>query len=187
MPGLIIPPASPPLGASAGTFELSWELFGEFCRALAVRVSRDYRPDLVIGLATAGVMPAATVATMLQADFEAMKVTRRERGQVVHVAGPASDRFVRERDPIDGFGVGTRMNTSADAPFLDCAYKLVEYAGLPRRKRSEGKATWPGRKQVFREYDAQGRIAMPFNTSGMYRGAVSSSEPARVAIRSAGP
>ena len=61
--------------------------------------------------------------------------------------------------PIDGFGVGTRMNTSADAPYLDCAYKLVEYEGRPKRKRSEGKATWPGRKQVYRRYDADGRIA----------------------------
>ena len=61
--------------------------------------------------------------------------------------------------PIDGFGVGTRMNTSADAPFLDCAYKLTEYAGVPRRKRSEGKATWPGRKQVFRWLDAGGQLA----------------------------
>ncbi|WP_126283385.1 nicotinate phosphoribosyltransferase [Burkholderia stagnalis] len=61
--------------------------------------------------------------------------------------------------PIDGFGIGTRMNTSADAPSLDCAYKLVEYAGVPRRKRSEGKATWPGRKQVFRRLGADGRIA----------------------------
>jgi nicotinate phosphoribosyltransferase len=59
--------------------------------------------------------------------------------------------------PIDGFGVGTRMNTSADAPLLDCAYKLTEYAGVPRRKRSEGKATWPGRKQVFRRLDAGGQ------------------------------
>ncbi len=60
--------------------------------------------------------------------------------------------------PIDAFGVGTRMNTSADAPFLDCAYKLVEYAGQPRRKRSEGKASWPGRKQVFRSLDAHGTM-----------------------------
>ncbi|MPW23015.1 nicotinate phosphoribosyltransferase [Paraburkholderia sp. CNPSo 3157] len=60
--------------------------------------------------------------------------------------------------PIDGFGIGTRMNTSADAPYLDCAYKLTEYMGKPRRKRSEGKATWPGRKQVFRRLDADGRI-----------------------------
>jgi nicotinate phosphoribosyltransferase len=56
--------------------------------------------------------------------------------------------------PIDGFGVGTNMDTSADAPFLDCAYKLQEYAGRARRKRSEGKATWPGRKQVYRAFDA---------------------------------
>jgi nicotinate phosphoribosyltransferase len=61
--------------------------------------------------------------------------------------------------PIDGFGVGTRMNTSADAPYLDCAYKLVEYEGRPKRKRSEGKVTWPGRKQVYRRYDADGLIA----------------------------
>jgi nicotinate phosphoribosyltransferase len=61
--------------------------------------------------------------------------------------------------PIDGFGVGTRMNTSADSPYLDCAYKLQEYAGVARRKRSEGKATWPGRKQVIRRYDGAGRMA----------------------------
>jgi nicotinate phosphoribosyltransferase len=58
--------------------------------------------------------------------------------------------------PIDGYGVGTRMNTSSDAPYLDCAYKLVEYAGQARRKRSSGKATWPGCKQVFRHYDVHG-------------------------------
>lgn len=61
--------------------------------------------------------------------------------------------------PIDGYGVGTRMNTSADAPFLDCAYKLVEYDGRPRRKRSEGKATWPGAKQVWRRVDERGALA----------------------------
>jgi nicotinate phosphoribosyltransferase len=61
--------------------------------------------------------------------------------------------------PIDGFGVGTSLTTSADAPALDCAYKLQEYAGLARRKRSAGKATWPGRKQVWRRYGADGRMA----------------------------
>jgi nicotinate phosphoribosyltransferase len=60
--------------------------------------------------------------------------------------------------PIDGFGIGTRLDTSADVPYLDCAYKLQEYAGSPRRKRSIGKATWPGRKQVWRRYDEQGRM-----------------------------
>ncbi len=56
------------------------------------------------------------------------------------------------RAPIDGFGIGTALDISIDAPSLDCAYKLQEYAGKPRRKRSEGKATWPGRKQVYRQY-----------------------------------
>ena len=58
--------------------------------------------------------------------------------------------------PIDGFGIGTSLDTSSDAPFLDCAYKLQEYAGTPRRKHSEGKATWPGRKQVYRQFAPDG-------------------------------
>ena len=67
-------------------------------------------------------------------------------------------RLLAAGAPIDGFGIGTHMDTSSDAPFLDCAYKLQEYAGIARRKRSEGKATWPGRKQVFRRYDGEGRL-----------------------------
>ncbi|MDP3483796.1 MAG: nicotinate phosphoribosyltransferase [Sulfuricella sp.] len=67
-------------------------------------------------------------------------------------------RLLAQGAPIDGFGVGTRLDTSADAPYLDCAYKLVEYAGQPRRKRSEGKATWPGRKQVYRINAADGSL-----------------------------
>ncbi len=67
--------------------------------------------------------------------------------------------LIAQGAPIDGFGIGTRMNTSADAPYADCAYKLEEYEGMPRRKRSQGKATWPGRKQIWRRYDGQGRLA----------------------------
>lgn len=61
--------------------------------------------------------------------------------------------LMAQNAPIDGFGIGTRLDTSADVPYLDCAYKLQEYAGIARRKRSAGKATWPGRKQVWRYYD----------------------------------
>ena len=60
--------------------------------------------------------------------------------------------------PIDGFGVGTSLVTSSDAPYLDAVYKLQEYAGVPRRKRSTGKATWPGRKQVHRHFRDAGVI-----------------------------
>jgi nicotinate phosphoribosyltransferase len=61
--------------------------------------------------------------------------------------------------PIDGFGVGSALGTSSDAPVLDAVYKLQAYAGVARRKRSEGKATWPGVKQVCRRYDAAGLMA----------------------------
>jgi nicotinate phosphoribosyltransferase len=60
--------------------------------------------------------------------------------------------------PIDDFAIGTRLDTSVDAPYLDCAYKLEEYAGQARRKRSTGKATWPGRKQVYRQLGPGGRM-----------------------------
>ena len=78
MPNFIPGPRAPAFAAAQGTMQLSWELFGELCRATAVRVARDYRPDLVIGIATAGVIPAATVAAMLHADFHSMKVSRRD-------------------------------------------------------------------------------------------------------------
>jgi nicotinate phosphoribosyltransferase len=70
----------------------------------------------------------------------------------------ALQSLVQSGAPIDGFGVGTRMNTSSDAPYLDCAYKLVEYAGEPTRKRSLSKVTWPGSKQVFRRHDDNGSM-----------------------------
>ncbi len=60
--------------------------------------------------------------------------------------------------PIDGFGIGTALTTSSDVPALDCAYKLQEYRGRARRKHSAGKATWPGRKQVWRRHGADGRM-----------------------------
>ncbi|MGB6749630.1 MAG: nicotinate phosphoribosyltransferase [Xanthobacteraceae bacterium] len=67
--------------------------------------------------------------------------------------------FAKAKAAIDGIGVGTSLTTSSDAPSADCVYKMQEYADLPRRKRSEHKATWPGRKQVWRRYDASGRMA----------------------------
>jgi nicotinate phosphoribosyltransferase len=64
------------------------------------------------------------------------------------------ERLLSAGAPIDGFGIGTKLATSADAPYLECAYKLMEYAGGPKLKISTGKATLPGRKQVFRRLHA---------------------------------
>jgi len=67
-------------------------------------------------------------------------------------------QFAREGAPIDGIGIGTAMTTSADVPSIDCVYKMQEYAGTARRKRSDKKATWPGRKQVWRQFGENGRM-----------------------------
>jgi nicotinate phosphoribosyltransferase len=62
------------------------------------------------------------------------------------------------KTPYDSYGVGTKMGVSADAPWFDMAYKLVEYNGRPVLKLSTGKATVPGGKQVFRSVDGRGRL-----------------------------
>ena len=59
--------------------------------------------------------------------------------------------LVAANAPIDGFGVGTALAVSTDAPYLDTTYKLAEYAGRGRMKLAASKRTWPGRKQIFRE------------------------------------
>lgn len=67
------------------------------------------------------------------------------------------DALVKAGAPIDGFGVGTKVGVSADAPWSDCAYKLVEYDTRPVLKLSTGKQSLPGPKQVFRFLAANGQ------------------------------
>lgn len=55
--------------------------------------------------------------------------------------------------PIDAFGVGTELATSADAPTLSAIYKLVEIDGRPTMKLSDGKVSLPGAKQIYRGED----------------------------------
>lgn len=72
-----------------GVLEVDWTLFGELCRALALRVAREYQPDVVIGVAKAGVIPGAVIASILQCEFASMTVTRRSEGDLpILVAGP---------------------------------------------------------------------------------------------------
>jgi nicotinate phosphoribosyltransferase len=68
----------------------------------------------------------------------------------------AVDELLRAGAPIGGFGVGTKVGVSADAPWTDCVYKLVEYRGRPTLKLSAGKRSLPGPKQVFRYSDESG-------------------------------
>lgn len=60
---------------------MEWPLFGELSRALALKVSREYDPDMVIGIATAGVVPGAVVAAMLGKEFHSIVISRRFRSE----------------------------------------------------------------------------------------------------------
>jgi hypoxanthine phosphoribosyltransferase len=62
---------------SKGVFEVEWPLFGELSRGLALKVARAYDPEVVVGIATAGVVPGAVVAAILDRDFHSIVVSRR--------------------------------------------------------------------------------------------------------------
>ena len=70
-----------PTPPSRDVLEVDWEFFGELCRALALRIADHYDPEIVVGIAKAGVIPGAVVASMLQRDFASMGVTRRPEEQ----------------------------------------------------------------------------------------------------------
>ena len=65
-----------PTGAARDILEIDWPFFGELCRALALRIVHDYDPDLVLGIAKAGVIPGVVVASIIQRDFASMAITR---------------------------------------------------------------------------------------------------------------
>src|SRR5947207_11221255 len=96
MPAPPPPPPRPPVPkrtgfarkAPHGVLQVDWPFFGELCRALALKIFREYDPDVVIGIAKAGVIPGAVVASILQRDFASVAITRHETGaRPVVIAG----------------------------------------------------------------------------------------------------
>ena len=69
--------------------DVDWAMFGELCRALALKVARDYQPEVVIGITRAGVIPGAVIASILHLDFYSLRITRKE-----------GDETIRERPAI---------------------------------------------------------------------------------------
>jgi hypoxanthine phosphoribosyltransferase len=63
--------------------EIDWAMFGELCRALALKVARDYEPEIIIGLTRAGVIPAAVVSSILGVDFYPLRISRKEGDETV--------------------------------------------------------------------------------------------------------
>src|ERR671931_2634374 len=91
-----------------GVMEVDWPLFGETCRALALKVFREYDPHVVIGIAKAGVIPGAVVASILQRDFASIAITR--EGSVI--AGPGrlmTGKRVLIEDETGEFGTTLKL------------------------------------------------------------------------------
>jgi len=155
--------------------------------ALAFETFARARPQDVILLidtydTAAGARKVVELAPRLKADGIAVRGVRIDSGDliasarqvrvildqgglkdtVILVSGGINEdvlqTMMKEGAPIDGFGIGVNLDASIDAPSLDCAYKLQEYNGTPKRKLSEGKQTWPGRKQVWRTYGTDGTM-----------------------------
>ncbi len=75
--------------ATRGVLEIDWPLFGELCRALALKVAREYDPEIILGIAKAGVIPGVVIASILQREFSSMVVTRQAAESLpVLVSGP---------------------------------------------------------------------------------------------------
>ena len=115
--------------------------------AIAVIRELGLEPPLGIRL-DSGDLDALARAARRRLDEEGLDQVR------IFASGGLDDvdvaRLVAGGAPIDGFGLGTRLGVSADAPYLDTVFKMVEYDGRPTAKLSPGKVSLPGRKQVFR-------------------------------------
>lgn len=168
----------------AGTMAHSYvEAFGDETEAFRA-YARAYPDACVLLIDTydviQGAQRAAAVGRELAAEGHQLRGVRLDSGDLVALsravrailndaglsqtiifASGALDEYAIERvagsgAPIDGFGVGTRLGVSADAPHLDLVYKLVAYDERPTLKLSPGKETWPGPKQVWRTRDEGG-------------------------------
>ncbi|HVH08387.1 MAG TPA: phosphoribosyltransferase family protein [Gemmatimonadales bacterium] len=112
-----------------GVLEVDWPFFGEMCRALALKIFREYDPDVVIGIARAGVIPGAVVASILQRDFASMAITRTESGaRPVVIAGPpriVSGRRVLIVDETCDTGATMKLGLNAVRELKPAAVKTA--------------------------------------------------------------
>jgi nicotinate phosphoribosyltransferase len=173
-----MPPAGTMAHSFVSAFPRELDAFRAFARAFpgATTLLLDTYDTL------AGARKAVTVGREMEAHGERLAAVRLDSGdpvalsravrRILDEAGLSSVRIfasggldeetieevLQAGAPIDAFGVGTRMNVSADAPYLDMAYKIVRYAGRDVLKLSTGKATWTGEKQVWRRRRADGTL-----------------------------
>lgn len=147
--------------ADEGVLELSWDVFGELCRALAVKVAQSgYEPDLVVGIAKAGVIPGAVIASMLGCDFYSMKISR-DTG----IARTRSRPKIIQAAPRDGVGknvlIVDELCTSGDT--LRMATNSMRQVGPTEIRTAVNFVKFGGFKPDYYALEAHGTIIFPWD------------------------
>lgn len=140
--------------------ETSWEMFGELCRALALKVARDYHPEVVIGIARTGAIPAAIVASILRLDFYSIVISRKEGEEIVR------DRpAVLSEAPIQAQGkrvlLVDEISTSGDTLRLGLA--AVRAVGPAEVRTATSFARPRGHKPDYYALETDATVILPWD------------------------
>jgi|ERR1043166_1280301 hypoxanthine phosphoribosyltransferase len=148
---------------SKGVFEVDWPLFGELSRGLALRVARAYDPEIVIGIATSGVVPGAVIAAILDREFHSMVVSRRFGSDTVRETpavlssvppGVRGKRILIVDETCDSgatmrLAVGALVNAGAKEVRTAVAFKTGSYAPDFHQLATESAIMLPWDREVL--------------------------------------
>jgi hypoxanthine phosphoribosyltransferase len=154
-----VTPRRQTIDRTRGVFEVDWPLFGELSRALALKVARTYDPDLVVGIATAGVIPGATIAAILQRDFYSIMVSRRygaDRVRATPAILGAAPAQVRDKHVL----IVDETCDSGDT--LRLAIAAIVHAGAADVRTAVGFRTGPYEPD-FAALETEGTIILPWD------------------------
>ena len=145
---------------------MEWPLFGELSRALALKVSREYDPELVVGVATAGVVPGAVVAAMLGREFHSIVISRRYRSE-----GPRETPAVFSSAPAEVRGKRVLIvdETCDSGETLRLAVGAVVNAGATEVRTAVGFKTGPYDPD-FHALATESTIVLPWDREVLFEG-----------------
>ena len=139
---------------------ISWEKFGELCNELALKVHREYNPDMVVGIVKAGVLPGAVIASLFRKDFYTIKLSRRKNDRIVH-ARPIL--FVPITDSVYGKKILIVDWITRTGDTLNIAKKEIEAKQAKTVKTCTLFAKAEGFKPNWHIYESDSQIVCPWN------------------------
>ena len=152
--------------ATKGVMEIEWPFFGELSRGLALKVARAYDPELVIGIATAGVIPGAVIAAILGREFHSLVVSRKYRSE-------------RERESPEVFGTAPREargrrvlivdETCDSGETIRLALSAVQEAGATEIRTAVAFQTGPYAPD-FHAIATESTIVLPWDREVLFEG-----------------